>query len=133
MIFGSRTKTFQTLLLLLFAICSSVLLSSCSGLIPSPFTSSTSPTELARLEGGGSLSTLWYQGSDSNYHYFVHLVKTSTRYRIPRNELHWEDELPAKSRSKAVLVTNQLSRALEHRRNEQGVGGQPATPPRVGD
>lgn len=52
------------------------------------------PEYLARYEGGGSMSTLWYQGSDGRYHHFRHLHKTSTPYRVRRSDMPWPREFP---------------------------------------
>lgn len=50
------------------------------------------PNYLARYEGGGSLSTLWYQGSDNRFHHFRHLHKMSRPYRIRRGDMPWPNE-----------------------------------------
>ena len=50
------------------------------------------PEYLAQFEGCGSLSTLWYQGSDKDFHYFRHLNKTSTPYRIRRTDMPSSNE-----------------------------------------
>jgi len=50
------------------------------------------PSHLSQYTSGGSLSTLWYRGSDSNYHYFSHLVKVSTNYRVKRENLTLSNE-----------------------------------------
>ena len=44
------------------------------------------------------MSTLWYHGSDTKFHYFSHLCKASTRYRIRRSEVPWPDEFPHNGR-----------------------------------
>lgn len=56
------------------------------------------PGEVAKYQGGGSMSTLWYYGSDADYHYFAHFVKTATRYRVRREDLQLPDEFPYQSR-----------------------------------
>ena len=76
------------------------------------------PEYLSRYEGGGSLSTLWYAGSDNEYHHFKHFVKTSTKYRISKNDLNWEAEFPLKSMP-AVLVDGELKRYVASQ-TEQG-------------
>ena len=45
---------------------------------------------LSRFEGGGSMSTLWYYGSDGEFHYFRHLWKLSTPYRIEQDGFAWQ-------------------------------------------
>lgn len=77
-----------------------VMMGSCSGFSPALQSKGmiVSPTYLSRFSRGGSLSTLWYMGSDNKYHYFCHRVKMITRYRIPRTELEWRDEFPFGSR-----------------------------------
>ena len=117
---------FQNYITLLLTVLLSFKMAACSGLAPSPFVTTTSPSELSRLEGGGSLSTLWYHGSDEKYHYFRHLVKTTTRYKIPRSQLNWEEEFPLNSK-KDILVTNQLSRAAKLTNGEQGSAHQSTT------
>jgi hypothetical protein len=77
-----------------------LLLSGCSGLMPDvPFAGGkiVSPEYLSRYEGGGSMSTIWYYGSDDKYHYFSHLVKASTKYRVLKEDLDWEIDFPYKS------------------------------------
>lgn len=84
----------------------------CSGLLPNPFDGGgkvVSVEYLSRYEGGGSLSALWYKGSDEQYHYFAHYVKVSTKYRIPREDLVWENEFKINSGEKSILVNGQLS------------------------
>ena len=49
------------------------------------------------------MSTLWYLGSDSRYHHFSHLFKTTTRYRVKREDLEWPGEFPLGS-EESVLV-----------------------------
>ena len=91
----------------------------CSGFLPSLTDGgkTVSPEYLARYEGYGSLSTLWYRGSDDNYHYFAHFVKAKTHYKIRRERLVWENEYPLGSRQTYDLVTNQIASYLE-RQNE---------------
>ena len=74
--------------------------SACSGLFPSPFFGAdlVSPSYIAQYRGGGSLSTLWYQGSDAGWHYFAHYAKVSTNYRVARKELSFPTEFPYKTR-----------------------------------
>ena len=75
-----------------------------------------SPEYLAGYEGGGSLSTLWYQGSDEHYHHFRHLNKQSTPYRIRRSDMPWPGEFPLGSESldkTNSLVRNEFSEFLE--------------------
>ena len=87
-------------------------LAGCSG----PQGKVVSPEYLAGYEGGGSLSTLWYQGSDDRYHHFRHLNKQSTPYRIRRSDMPWPGEFPLGSESleKAnSLVRNEFSEFLE--------------------
>jgi hypothetical protein len=76
-----------------------LLLCGCSGFTPSITNGRVvSPSYLAQYCGGGSMSTLWYRGSDQKYHYFAHYVKVSTLYRVPRSELQLPDEFPYKSK-----------------------------------
>lgn len=79
--------------------------SGCSGLIPSPFfgADAVSPGYIAQFRSGGSLRTLWYQGSDAKWHYFDHYAKVSTNYRVARKELNFPTEFPYQSR-KTVSV-----------------------------
>lgn len=72
-----------------------------------------SPEYLARFEGGGSLRTIWYHGSDEQFHYFSVLHKTSTPYRIKKTELKWDQEFPYGSGHDSTLVTNELSTYLK--------------------
>ena len=89
-----------------------ILNSGCSGLLSNPFEGNgktVSVEYLSQYEGRGSVSTLWYRGSDAKYHYFVHYVKASTRYRIPRAELDWQNEFKLNTGKKFVLVAGELS------------------------
>jgi hypothetical protein len=95
-------KSFALLLLVHAAL----LFSGCSGFVPSISKGRiVSPHYLAQYRGAGSLSTLWYRGSDENYHYFAHYVKVSTLYRVRRQALRVPDEFPYKSRE-SVFVGN---------------------------
>ena len=98
-----------------------VFLSGCSGLVPDiPLTRGkvVSPEYLAKYEGGGSLSTVWYLGSDNKYHYFVHLVKAKTKYRIKKESLNWGLDYPYRSKQ-SVRIENQLSQYVKSK-TEQG-------------
>jgi hypothetical protein len=65
---------------------------------------------LSRFEGGGSLSTLWYYGSDGEYHYFRHLWKSSTPYRVKQGEFEWQPEVEFKGYADGRLVRSELSK-----------------------
>jgi hypothetical protein len=81
-----------------------VLSAGCSGFIPSLSKGEVvRPSYLLQFCGGGSLSTLWYLGSDDSYHYFAHYVKSSTNYRVRRVDLKIPFEFPYKKRE-AVSV-----------------------------
>lgn len=85
-------------------------LSACTGLFPTPYPSEgkiVTPEYLSKYEGGGSISTIWYRGSDDKYHYFVHLVKIKTKYRIRKEDLTWEIDFPLKSRP-SMLIDGEL-------------------------
>lgn len=86
-------------------------LTSCSGLIPNlpGVRPVVTPAHLAQYSGGGSLSTLWYDGSDAQYHYFHHLAKVRTGYRIKRTDLTWKEEFPLQSRD-PVYASRELAR-----------------------
>jgi hypothetical protein len=89
-------KRFQRLFPVWIAV---LFISGCSGFMPSVSKGRVvSPHYLAQFRGGGSISTLWYRGSDREYHYFAHYVKVSTLYRVHRSELHIPDEFPYKSK-----------------------------------
>ena len=90
------------LVLVLFAGC-------VSGFTHNPFGSAkvTSPVELASLQGG-SLSTIWYYGSDADYHYFKHFIKISTPYRIKREDLNWPNEFTFSKNNKGVFAGEKL-------------------------
>lgn len=76
----------------------------CSGVFPSLGAGPVvAPAELDQFTGGGSMSTLWYLGSDARYHHFSHLFKTTTRYRVKREDLDWQPEFPLDT-EKSVLV-----------------------------
>src|SRR4051794_21702777 len=76
---------------ILFVMLSSLAATGCadvSGFVPSLGSGPlVSPAYLASYRAGGSMSTLWYLGSDKRYHYFSHYVKTESRYRVPRDQL----------------------------------------------
>jgi len=84
--------------LLIVAI--AILVSGCSGFRPSLGSGGkvVPASYVAQFDGGGSMSTLWYYGSDDQYHYFSHYVMCSTKYRVRRSELKIPDEFPYKSR-----------------------------------
>ncbi len=51
------------------------------------------------------MSTLWYRGSDKEFHYFAHFVKTTTNYRVPLSSLVIQSEdLFNISENRSVLV-----------------------------
>jgi hypothetical protein len=83
-----------------------LLLCDCSGIVPN-FTKGrlVSTHYLAQFRGGGSLSTLWYLGSDEKYHHFAHFVKINTYYKVRRQELRVPQEFSYKSRD-PLLVGN---------------------------
>lgn len=64
------------------------------------------PNNLAQLQSG-SLSTVWYDGSDNEFHYFTHFVKTKTKYKVRRDELNWPDEFPS-SEGRSVFAGHKL-------------------------
>lgn len=65
----------------------------CSGFLPSrPGGKIVPPETLHQYAGIGSMSTLWYLGSDKKFHHFSHLVKVQTRYRVRRSDLDWTPE-----------------------------------------
>ena len=81
-----------------------LLLCGCSGLTPSITKGRVvSPAYVKKFCGGGSLNTLWYRGSDQEYHYFAHFAKASTHYRVPRSELQMPDEFPFKSKDPVFI------------------------------
>ena len=86
------------------------------------------PEYLARFEGGGSLRTVWYYGSDEQFHYFSVLHKNSTPYRIKKAELKWDREFPYGSRQEATLVTNELSTYVREQAERQPLPNSPIEP-----
>ena len=89
-------------------IMAAVAMTSCA----SPGGKVVSVERLARFEGGGSLSTLWYYGSDQDYHYFSHLWKSSTRYRIRHDEFSWKHDRTFSGYENGEHVEDELSRNL---------------------
>lgn len=92
-------------------VAATILLSSfvgCSGGIPAlvPRGYIVEPSHLSQFISGGSLSTLWYRGSDSRYHYFSHLWKVTTNYRVKRSALilNKEDEFEFKTKSNELVA-----------------------------
>ncbi|WP_440224236.1 hypothetical protein ACQQ2N_03215 [Dokdonella sp. MW10] len=76
-----------------------IIATGCSGFMTSVRGGSiVSPQHLAQYRGIGSISTLWYLGSDTGYHYFAHYVKVSTGYRVRRQDLAIPDEFAYRSR-----------------------------------
>jgi len=76
------------------------------------------PEYLAGFEGGGSLLTLWYEGSDDRYHYFNRLHKVTTRFRVLREDMNWENEFELGSRELTAensLVRREFSNYLKIR------------------
>lgn len=94
---------------LFFGFIAATSLGGCSGGLPAftPGGYVVQPTYLAQFTSGGSLSTLWYRGSDARYHYFSHFVKVSTGYRVKRSDLTLsaDDEFQIGTQ-KSVLVAN---------------------------
>jgi len=85
-------------------------LSGCSGIVTVPgYAATVRPAFLQQYSRGGSMSTLWYEGSDAHYHYFRHLFKVSSAYRIRRSDLQWPEEFPKGSR-KPVYCSPQFVR-----------------------
>ncbi len=94
------------------------IVSGCSGFLPSSLSRGgqvVSPDYLAQFEGGGSLSTVWYLGSDDEYHYFVHYVKIATKYRINKKNLPWSNEHPLGQEYKPQLVEHEFSTFVRSR------------------
>jgi hypothetical protein len=83
---------------LIISILISGLLAGYSGIATIGHNKTVSPSYLAQFRGGGSISTLWYRGSDQKYHYFSHYIKVRTNYRIHREELKIDEEFPYKSK-----------------------------------
>ena len=73
---------------------------------------------LSRFEGGGSLSTLWYYGCDGEFHYFRHLWKSSTPYRVRQDEFEWRPAIKFEGYGEGKLVLRELS---EHVLRAQGI------------
>ncbi|MGB0370271.1 MAG: hypothetical protein ACPGN3_02910 [Opitutales bacterium] len=65
--------------------------------------------ELDSYDGdGGSLSTVWYLGSDEKYHYFNHLAKISTKYKVYKEELMVPVEFPVGSQRSVYVLFEEL-------------------------
>ena len=114
---------------LIVGVVAAVTLGGCSGLLPAmaPAGYVVQPTYLGNFTSGGSMSTLWYRGSDHRYHYFSHLFKVSTNYRVKRPELMIQpsDEFSFGSKE-PVFASPMVARALKKQDGEQGMAGQPA-------
>jgi len=81
------------------------------------------PEYLARYEGGGSLSTLWYRGSDTTFHHFSHLHKISTPYRVKRSEMPWPNEFALGSQElnkRNSLVRREISDFVHSKAERDG-------------
>ena len=63
-----------------------------------------SPTELSKYETYGSLYTLWYCGSDDEFHYFSHLCKTTKEFKVAKSELELPYTVPFGSLEKYILI-----------------------------
>lgn len=102
-------KNFSRLLPVLVPL----LICGCSGFRPSVSKGRVvSAHDVAQFRGGGSMSTLWYRGSDEKYHYFAHYVKVSTFYRVPRSELQIPGEFPYKSRDPVFIGDSPIWKSL---------------------
>ena len=102
--------------LLLLFLCSLLVLSpSCT----SPHGKVVSAKYLSQYEGGGSLSTLWYYGADEKYHYFRHLHKTSTPFRIRKDGFKWADDRVFEGYEDGDLIRDEVSRHYLHRKGIQ--------------
>ena len=65
-----------------------------------------SKTTLESMPIGGSLATIWYEGSDEKYHYLKHLFKMTKFYKIKKTTVSLGFEFPYKSQS-AINVKRQ--------------------------
>ena len=61
--------------------------------------------EIKKYQTSGSLYTLWYKGSDSNYHYFSHLSKTTRNFKVLQSELKVSKMIGYGSSENYLLVT----------------------------
>ena len=99
-------------LLLFLSLFTTIILPSsfvgCSGGIPAlvPRGYIVEASHLSQFTSGGSLSTLWYLGTDSRYHYFSHLWKVTTHYRFKRSNLvlNKEDEFKFKTKDNELVA-----------------------------
>lgn len=113
------TKSSIGILLLLIAM----LICGCSGLTPSISKGRiVSAQEIARFRGGDSLSTLWYLGSDDEYHHFAHFVKLSTRYRVARSELQLPNEFAYKSKNPVHVDNSPKWNSFKRQRTDAAIG-----------
>ena len=84
----------------------------CSGIMwPPGYVETIKPSDLQKYSHGGSMSTLWYLGSDQNYHYFQHKYKVVSDYRIRRECFNWKQEFPRGSRE-PVFCSPEFARLL---------------------
>lgn len=101
-------RAFLLFLSLFTTAFSPFLMVGCSGVIPTlvPRGYIVKPSHLSQFTSGGSLSTLWYLGSDSRYHYFSHLCKVTTNYRVKRSDLvlNKEDEFEFKTKDNELVA-----------------------------
>ncbi|MGI9266920.1 MAG: hypothetical protein ACR2QY_05325 [Akkermansiaceae bacterium] len=93
---------------LFLSIITSLSFVGCSGGIPAlvPRGYIVKPSHLSQFTSGGSLSTLWYRGSDSRYHYFSHLWKVTTNYRVKISDLilNKEDEFEFETKDHELVA-----------------------------
>ena len=66
------------------------------------------PRELSIIKSRSASHKLYYIGSDKYHHHFIHRKKTTTKYRVDKTKLLWEDEF-APGEKDRVLVEKQLS------------------------
>jgi len=100
-----------------------IILAGCSGILPSlsPRGYVVEPEYLGGYTRGGSMSTLWYHGSDARYHYFSHLFKVTTNYRVERKKLHLDEKNEFAYGSKEpVFASPMVARALKKQRTLDG-------------
>jgi hypothetical protein len=102
-------KKFFCLLAVLVALSTS----GCSGFMPGASPGRVvSAQHVAQFRGSGSISTLWYLGSDERHHYFAHYVKVSTFYRVKRAELQIPGEFPYKSQDSVFIGNSPIWKSL---------------------
>ena len=67
---------------------------------------------LGEGEEPGPDGSLWYFGADDEFHYFVHMYRESTRYRIKRADLDLQTDLAFSGYEESEMVNEEAAQKV---------------------